>query len=67
MINITPLEVDSFEIPLETLAEADWSRSNWRMEEARIALVETVIKNLDPESKKRYEAYQKQNDPKEGE
>ena len=57
------LTVDSFEIDIEKLADADWSPSFWRMEDAKIELIETVIKNLEPESRKRLEEYQKQNDP----
>ena len=57
------LTVDSFEIDLEKLASADWNPSNWRMEDARIELIETVIKNLTPDDRKKLEEYQKQNDP----
>lgn len=52
------LEVNSFEIELETLADADWNKSNWIMEQARIDLVETVIKSLDKEDRKRLQLYQ---------
>ena len=62
------LIVDGFEIDAEILADADWSGSNLRMKEAAQKVVEGVIKNLDPDSTKRFEDYQRENDPcREGE
>ena len=58
-----PLEVDAFGIDIETLVNADWCKDRWQMEKARIGLVEEVIEALDPDSKKRFEEYQEQNDP----
>ena len=58
-----PLEVDAFAIDLETLANVDGCRGSWQTEKARIGLIETVIESLDPDSKKRFEEYQEQNDP----
>lgn len=57
------LEVDAFGIELETLSDADWNRSNWRMEEARIKVIETVIKNLTIEDRNRFRLYQERNNP----
>jgi len=60
---ISMLEVDCFEIELETLADADYHKNNWIMEQARIDLVEAVIKNLTIEDKKRLQLYQDRNNP----
>ena len=53
------LEVDGFEIDLETLDDATKQGASL----ARWAVVEEVIKNLDPESKRRFEEHQEQNNP----
>ena len=50
------LEVDGFEIDLETLDDATKQGASL----ARWAIVEEVVKNLDPESKRRFEEYQAQ-------
>ena len=57
------LEVDAFPIDIETLADADYNKSNWIMEQARIDVVETVIKSLTIEDKKRLQLYQERNNP----
>jgi len=57
------LEVDCFEIELETLADADYNKSNRIMDEARVDLVEKVINNLTIEDKKRLQLYQDKNNP----
>jgi len=60
----TNLEVDAFEIDIETLSNADnRSRNVFRVEDSKQILAEEVIKNLTQESKKRFEEYQEQNDP----
>ena len=58
---IEKLEVDCFEIDLETLLDAvkQGSRGNW----AADFLAREVVKNLEPESKKKFEEYQEQNNP----
>ena len=57
------LEVDAFAIDVETLADAEYNKSNWIMEQARIDVVETVKNNLTIEDKKRLQLYQDKNDP----
>lgn len=57
------LEVNPFEIGLETLSDAEWNKDNWIMEQARIDLVETVIKSLDKEDRKRLQLFQERNNP----
>ncbi len=54
------LDVDCFEIDIETLCAADWSRDNWMMEQARIRVIQEVIKNLTVESKERFNKYQEE-------
>jgi hypothetical protein len=61
------LTVDAFEIDDKTLADADWHHDNWTMDGAKQVIVQTVIKNLALDDKKRFEEYQKGNDPKGGE
>jgi len=57
------LTVDSFDIQLETLANADWNRSNHIMESARIEVINEVIKNLDSKDRDRLYLYQDKNNP----
>ncbi len=57
------LNVDAFEIDIETLANADWSKDNWATESARITVIRAVIKALDPDSRKRFMEYQERNEP----
>ena len=62
------LEVDGFEIDIETLANSDNPvvLSQYSVLAARLArqkLAEMVMANLTPESKKRFEEYQEQNNP----
>ena len=59
----TNLEVDAFEIDLETLATADLCTSLPKRNGARQTIIEAVIENLDPDSRKRLGEYQAQNDP----
>lgn len=54
------LTVDAFEIDLELLHDATFGA---RGNPARHIIAEAVRKNLDAESTKRFEEYQKQNDP----
>ena len=56
-----PLEVDAFEIDIEALNDATKQGFTGRL--ARWAVVREAIKALDPDSKKRFEEYQEQNDP----
>ena len=58
-----PLEVDAFGIDIETLVNANWCGNGCRMAQGRHDVVAEVIKALDPDSKKRFEEYQEQNDP----
>lgn len=60
---VKPLEVDAFEIDIETLVNANWCGNGCRMAQGRHDVVAEVIKALDPDSKKRFEEYQEQNDP----
>jgi len=57
------LEVDAFPIGIETLADAIWNKNPYIMEQARIDLVEAVIKNLTTEDKKRLQSFQERNNP----
>lgn len=57
------LEVDAFEIDIETLDDADGCRTQWTTEKARIRLINLIIENLTQESKKIFEEYQEQNNP----
>jgi len=56
-----PLEVDCFEIDIETLDDA--TKGGLMGDLARRSLVEDIQKNLTQEGKKRFEEYQEQNDP----
>ena len=61
---MTTLDVDGFEIDIKTLADAIHCHANvYTMSGARHDVVDAVIKALDPDSKKRFEEYQEQNDP----
>ena len=61
---MSKLEVDAFEIDIETLAEAATGRfTRFIVALAGYAVVEEVIKNLALDDKKRFEEYQEQNDP----
>jgi len=55
------VEVDGFEIDIETLYDA--TKGTWRGDLASLNITEQVIKNLTPESKRRFEEYQEQNNP----
>ena len=55
------LEVDAFPIDIETLADAVYNVNKWREKEARIDVVETVIKSLTTEDKKRLQSFQERN------
>jgi len=57
------LEVDAFEIPIKTLADADFNKNIWWRDEARIKVVDAVINALDPYDKKRLKLYQERNNP----
>ena len=59
-----PLEVDCFEIDIETLFIAGGNTHDVFAERlTQDDITELVIKNLTQESKERFEEYQKQNDP----
>ena len=61
------LEVDAFEIDLETLATANETGGdpylNLSIRLARRDIAEEIVKNLTQESKKIFEEYQEQNNP----
>lgn len=58
------LEVDFFEVDARTLHDARSIRSHRLVREAASCLiVETVIKNLTPESKREFEEYAEQENP----
>jgi len=57
------VEVDGFEIDIEALADANSHNSRMVCEAANCLVTSTVIANLTPESKKRFEEYQEQNNP----
>jgi len=57
----TNLEVDAFEIDIETLEVA--TKQGFGGSKARWKVVEEVMRNLDPDSIKRFEEYHEQNDP----
>ena len=58
------LEVDGFEIDIETLLDASKCCGSIGLDLARRTIVtETVINYLTPDSKKRFEEYQEQNNP----
>ena len=59
---VKPLEVDAFGIDLETLAVAV-GRYGYDSNRAAYEVSEAAIKALDPDSRKRFQEYQKQNDP----
>ena len=58
---VKPLEVDAFEIDIESLA--DVAKQGMRADFAGRWAAEQVIKNLTPDSKKRFKEYQEQNNP----
>ena len=65
------LEVDCFEIDIETLARIEnprivTSHSALAVRLARQKLAEIVLTNLTQESKKRFEEYQEKNNPCKG-
>lgn len=61
------LEVDCFEIDIETLAHTNSPYvSGVVIRMARWGVVEAVIANLTQESKKRFEEYQEKNNPCKG-
>lgn len=57
------LEVDCFEIDIETLADADSHNARIVWEAASCLVITTVIANLTQDSKRKFEEYQEQNDP----
>ena len=59
---MTTLDVDGFEIDIETLAVAV-SLSNPYRKFARVDIIAAVVKALSQDSKKRFEEYQERNDP----
>jgi len=59
----TNLEVDAFEIDIETLDRATWHSGLHSRRLAQEEIVEEVIKNLALDDKKSFEEYQKRNNP----
>ena len=57
------LEVDAFPIDIETLADVDWNKNPFIMEQARVDVVDTVKNNLTIEDKKRLQSFQDRNNP----
>ena len=62
------LEVDCFEIDIETLVLANMyfdgiPRHTWTIRLAKDKVLNAVIANLTQESKKRFEEYQEKNNP----
>jgi len=60
---MSKLEVDCFEIDIETFADADGCSHRGQWINAMLAVVDKVMQNLTIDSKKRFEEYQNKNDP----